>query len=306
MHTEHENNNLDTINLVLVFSVLKKEYKLILFSTLLPAIIGFFYFINIPKEYTATGKIMPEISFKASNGMAGIYDLLRKFNNDTDLYNTEITSSELYAEILKTNDFYEYILSKKVKTIDNRKISFKTYYYDIMKNEKSNSVSNDRIKYYNATRDIQTRIVVTNTNKKNSVIVVNAKMPDPVVAADIANFTITYLTDFITKYRTEKSRKELHFIENLQKNLSKDSLQNKAISEEIHNSLAASKVKMKIKIQEDTPVFQILEKAQIPVISSNTSTNIALILLGGIGLFIGVFIAFLRNGNYKYLVNQSK
>ena len=307
--TTKKDNELISISLRPLLAVLNKEYKIILSVTILFPIIGIFYILNTPKEYISTGRIMPEITYKASNGMGGLYDLLKKYNNNIDLYNTEVTNPELYVEILKTNDYYNFILNKNVQTSNNQKISFKSYYNCLFENndsffEKGNSKTktNEKIKYYRIIQDIQKRIAIT-TIKKNNLIFVTVKMPDPVVAADIANFSINYLIDYITKYRTEKARQELHFIENLLKKVSKDSSKNEAFSKEIQNSLLASTIQMKIKIQEDTPIFQVLEKAQIPVISSNSATYTILIAYIFIGFLIGFVIAFIRNNNYKMFLN---
>lgn len=308
--TDQRNNELTPINLSSVFISLKKEYKIILSTVILFPIIGVFYILNTPKEYTSIGKIMPEISYKVSNGMGGLYEILKKYNNSVDLYNTEITSTELYGEILKTKDFYDYLLTEKVKTINDKKISFKSYCdYNLQNknsffgNGNSDSTANSKMKHYSI-QDIQKRIVV-NAVKKNSIILVAVKMPDPSVAADIANSTITYLIDYITKYRTEKARQELQFIENLQKKNLEDSSKNEAFTKEMQNNLSASTIQMKIKIQEDTPIFQVLEKAQIPVMSSNTPPYLILTALIFIGFVVGVVIAFLRNNNYKLLFNSN-
>ncbi|WP_316636191.1 Wzz/FepE/Etk N-terminal domain-containing protein [uncultured Flavobacterium sp.] len=305
--TTEENNETISISLSSLFIVLKREYKIILLVTLLFSIFGIFYVLSIPKEYISTGKIMPEVSYKASNGIAGINQLLKKYNGNVDLYNTEITSPELYAEILNTSDFYDYILTKEVTTRTNKKMSFKSYYDLNLENnksffqkEKSDFKPNDKIKYYNIIQDIQKRIIIT-TVKKNNLIFVTAQMQDPVVAANIANFTITYLIDYITKYRTEKARQELHFIENLQKNVSKDSTKKDALKEEIQNSLSTSIIQMKIKIQEDTPTIQVLEKAQISVVNNEPSIS-QLIGFIFLGFLIGVIVAFLRNHNYKTIL----
>lgn len=307
--TNNENKESEAISILSIVTVLKKEYKTILLVALFFSIIGFIYALNIRKEYTSTGKIMPEVSYKASNGMGGMYQLLKKFNNNIDLYNTEITNPELHAEIISTNDFYNYILSKKVRTSSNKIITFKSYCDNNLKNHnsflkrgKSNSTTNDKLKYYNTTQEIQKRIITT--TQKNNLTVISVKMPDPSVAADIANFTITYLIDYITQYRTEKIRKKLHFIENLQKNISTDSLKNESSAKEIQNSLLAASVQMKIQIQEDTPIIQVLEKAQIPVVSSNTPISTILITAISLGLLIGTIIAFLKNNNYKILLNN--
>ncbi|TPG33947.1 hypothetical protein [Flavobacterium pectinovorum] len=291
-----------------LFLILKWEFKIILSVTSLFTIIGLFYVLNIQKEYISTGKIMPEVSYKAPNGMAGVYQLLKKYNNNIDLYNTEITSSDLYAEIIKTNDFCKYILSKNVKTSTNKIISLKSYYDYYLQNNtslvekrKSNSTITDGIKYNS---NIQKRIVVT-TSKKSNVILVTAQMPDPSVAADVANLTMAYLMDYITHYRTEKARNELQFIENLQKNISKDATKNDISANEIQNNLVALTVQMQIQIQEDTPVFQILEKAEIPLSSSEPSIFNILITFSFIGFLIGVVIAYLKNNNYKILFDST-
>ncbi|MEO6177945.1 MAG: Wzz/FepE/Etk N-terminal domain-containing protein [Flavobacterium circumlabens] len=301
--TTIKDNEYISISLSPLFIVLKREYKIILSITSFFLIIGIFYLLNVSREYTATSKIMPEVSYKASNGMAGIYDVLKKYNSNIDLYNTEITSSELYAEILKTNDFYEYILKKEVTTNTNKKTSFKLYYDSILENK---SIFFGKGKSYSSTniQDIQKRIAIS-TAKKNNLILVTVNLPDPSVAADIANFTTTYLIDYITKYRTEKARQKLKFIENLQKDVSKDSAKSEDLTKEIQENLIALTVQMKIQIQEDTPVFQILEKAQSSVNSSEPSVPSTLAMFIFAGLLAGVIISFLKNGNYKMLLNSN-
>ncbi|MCD0467299.1 Wzz/FepE/Etk N-terminal domain-containing protein [Flavobacterium sp. ENC] len=286
--TDQKNNEFILVNLNSLIVVLKREYKIILAFTALFPIIGLFYILSIPNEYTATSKIMPEVSYKAPNGMAGIYQLLKKYNSNIDLYNTEITSPDLYAEILHTNDFYQYVLSRKVKTKNNREISLKSYCDD--------NLGNNNL-------FLQKRIAVS-TNKKNNITLVTVNMPDPSVAADMANFTTTYLINYITRYRTEKARKKLHFIENLQKEFSTDSTKSKDLTKEIQDNLQASTIQMKLQIQEDTPIFQILEKAQ-PPLNSNKPSIPEILALFVAGFLIGIIIAFLRNHNYKILLTSN-
>jgi uncharacterized protein involved in exopolysaccharide biosynthesis len=306
-----ENNEYISISISPLLAVLKREYKVILLVTLVSSIIGFVNILITPKEYISTSKIMPEVAYKASNGIAGINQLLRKYNGNIDLYNTEITSPELYAEILNTSEFYNYIATKEVTTSTNKKMSFQSYYdFNFEKNksffqkEESDFKSNSKIKSHSIIQDIQKRIVIT--VKKNNLIFVTAKMQDPVVAADVANFTVTYLIDYITKYRTEKTYKELLFIEGLKEDVSKDSTKSDALKEEIQNSLSTSIIQMKIKIQEDTPTIQVLEKAQIPVVNSEPSVPKVLLGFTFLGFLIGVVIAFLRKHNYKMIFNSNQ
>lgn len=298
--TTINNNESILVFLSSILSILKREYKVVLLLTFLFPIIGFFYILSIPKEFIACSKIMPEVLYKASDGMAGINQVLKKYNNNVDLYNTEITSSELYAEILKTNDFYDYIFNKKLK-INNNEVSFKSYCEYNLQNK--NIFSRKGKSYSTVTReDVEKRIVIT-TSKKNNLILVTVNMPDPSVAADIANFTTVYFIDYIVRYRTQKARQKLHFIEHLQKDISKDSVKSEDLTKEIQNSLSVLTVQMKIQIQEDTPIFQILEKAQPTVRSSEPSMAKMLSSFIFSGFLIGIVIAFLRNNNYKIFLN---
>ncbi|WP_343613156.1 hypothetical protein [Flavobacterium sp.] len=306
--TPKENNEDWSVFFASLFLILKKEYKIILLATLFFSIIGISYILITPKEYVSIGKIMPEVSYKASNGMGGLNELLKKYNGNIDVYNTEITNPELYGEIINTNEFYDYILAKEIKTKTNKKMSFKGYYDLKQKNktsffdkEQSSFKTNDKITHYNIVQDIQTKIIVA-TAKKTNLISVSVKMEDPVVAADIANFSIIYIIDYITKYRTEKTRQELRFIENLQKEVSKDSSKSTYLKNEIQNSLSASLIQMKIKIQEDTPAIQVLEKPRIPVFTSEPPAFKVFAEFTFLGLVIGIIIAFLKNYNYKTLI----
>ncbi|PUU70488.1 hypothetical protein DBB36_08535, partial [Flavobacterium sp. WLB] len=74
--TIEKNNEFQLLSKLLM--LLKKEYKIILLITSFFSIFGFFYLLSIPKEYISIGKIMPEVSYKASNGIAGINELLKK------------------------------------------------------------------------------------------------------------------------------------------------------------------------------------------------------------------------------------
>ena len=62
----------------------------------------------------------------------------------------------------------------------------------------------------NNIKDLKERIICT-YDKKVGVITISVKMPDPVVAANVARFSMNYLTDYIINYRTEKQKRDLDF-----------------------------------------------------------------------------------------------
>ncbi|MBW4358894.1 Wzz/FepE/Etk N-terminal domain-containing protein [Flavobacterium taihuense] len=295
-----------SINLSPLIKIIIKEIKIILIFMFLFLLFGILYILNTPKEYVSIGKIMPEVAHKPSNGMGAIFETLKKYNGNLDLYNTEITKSDLYEDIVKTKDFYDYLLTKKVQT-RNKKVGFKTYNkYNLIPDNtfisKINTTykTNTRIEEYNIRQNIQKRITITGV-KKNNVILVSVKMPDPYVASDIATYTIKYLIDYITKYRTEKARQELHFLENLLKEVMKDNLKNEVFSKEIQKSLLASIIQMKIKIEEDKPHLQILEQPEIPVINNESSKLLIILVSAFIGFTIGFIFSLFKNDYYRII-----
>lgn len=282
------------IDFLIYFKIIKAEKNIILLTILISILIGGFYAIysNSKPEFEAIGKIMPEVAIKPDNGLGGLYEVLKKYGSNTDMYNTDITRPEIYGEIINTKTFYDYLLLKNVKTVKGKKLLFKTYYYANLAPENSiteHEKNVDRKLEYFYQQNIQSRIKINNS-KNNNVVSVYVKMPDPVVAANIANFTIDYLIEFITKYRTEKAHQELLFVEKLiDETLKTD------ISKEVKTNLLTSSIQMKIKIQEDTPVIQVLENAQIPMFKSNKSNILIMSPFIFFGFIAGMVIALFKN-----------
>ncbi|MBK0381796.1 hypothetical protein I5M32_02385 [Pedobacter sp. SD-b] len=285
------------IDLHAFLKIIKAEKKIILIAIFLSVIIGSFYAIyyNSEPKFVAVGKIMPEVASKPTNGLGGLYEILKKYNSNSDVYNTDITRPELYGEIINTKAFFDYLISKKVETANTKEILFKTYCNTRLMPESvfhQNEKEFDKVGAYSYQEIIQKRIEISTS--KNKVVSVSVEMPDQIVAAKIANYTIDYLIDFIIKYRTKKARQELLFVENLINNTPKEGL-----SKEVKSDLLASLVQMKIKIQEDTPVIQVLEYASIPVFKSNQSNIIIILPFMFLGLIIGIFAALFKNKTYK-------
>jgi len=268
-----------TIDFVKFFKILISEKKILGLSVFISLVLSVFYFYGIKTEYTATGKILPEVAHKPINGLGGLFELLKKYSGNVDLYNTEITPQNLYVEIINTKSFYNYLTTRNIISINKKIIKFKDYH-------ESNLLEN-----------IQKRIQIT-VEKKHSIVLVSVNLSNPIIAANIANCTIDYIISYITKYRTEKARQELFFIEELLKNSKKENF-----SKEIQNNLLASIIQMKIKIQEDTPNIQVLEYAPIPAINNNPPLYKIIIPFISLGLLVGIILVLFINSNYKKLIN---
>ncbi|MDT8887195.1 GNVR domain-containing protein [Aquirufa sp. LEPPI-3A] len=165
-------------------------------------------------------------------------------------------------------------------------------------------------------------------DKKNNLIKITAITGDPVVSANLANLILIQLRKYIVQYRTEKARKELDFLmdrqaearkrydqslftlsnykdqnRNVFLNVAKD--QGKKLQYEVdlafnvYSNLTNQTTEAKIKLQKETPVFKVLEPAQIPL--KRSSPKRSLITLGAmfLGLFASLVGLFLKTANMR-------
>ena len=169
--------------------------------------------------------------------------------------------------------------------------------------------------------------VVTALDKKTGVITMSVKMQDPLIAATLAKFTQDYLLKYVIQYRTEKTQKDIDFLasridkarkhyekalfayshyqdmnRNLFLNIAKDEgkkLQHEVeLAYNLYTQLATQLEETKIRIHRETPVFKVLEPAQVPVKKSSPSRGIIIVGFTLLGLFISVVGITVRNFHF--------
>lgn len=154
--------------------------------------------------------------------------------------------------------------------------------------------------------DLKKRISAT-LDEESGILTVSSEMGDPKLAAHVAKYTIEELTLYLTDYRTEKVLRDLSYIqEQLEKaevrfkeaqlvlanfrDSNQGNLSARARTEEqrlnseyqlsfnLYNSLTQRFEEAKLKVQEETPVFKVLQPVQVPV-SDETSGALILIII---------------------------
>ncbi len=173
--------------------------------------------------------------------------------------------------------------------------------------------------------------IVVEIDKKSNLIKIAVTSLDPVVSANLANLVLIQLRKYIIHYRTEKARKELNFLidrqaearkrydqalftlsnykdqnRNVFLNVAKD--QGKKLQYEVdlafsvYSNLTSQTTEAKIKLQKETPVFKVLEPAQIPL--KRSSPKRSLITAGALflGLFSALIFVFFKSVNMKELL----
>lgn len=159
-------------------------------------------------------------------------------------------------------------------------------------------------------------------NKKTAVIEINVRMQDPLISATVTEVVLKKLQTYITNYRTQKAKQDLSFTEKVytearaeyykaqqayakfedtNKNIisashrtEQERLKNEmTLTFNVYNSLAQKYEQDKLKIQEQTPVYVIIDPATVPL--KATSPNKPLILLAFL------FLSFLATVGYLFL-----
>jgi uncharacterized protein involved in exopolysaccharide biosynthesis len=155
--------------------------------------------------------------------------------------------------------------------------------------------------------------IVLSVDKKNSVMTMTVTTQDPQVAAKICDEVIARLQTYVTSYRTEKSRKDLAYFEALYEEYKEayfasqqryasyvdrnqgvvlhrvkteqERLQNEMnLNYQLYNACAQQLQTAKAKVQQETPVFTVINPPQVPLKRSKPSKMtilVASIFLGG-------------------------
>jgi uncharacterized protein involved in exopolysaccharide biosynthesis len=140
---------------------------------------------------------------------------------------------------------------------------------------------------------IKSRINIS-VDKKTDVITLSITMQSPEISAHIADTVIAYLQSYVINYRTEKARQDLLFAERMfkesQKNYYKtqqeyatfldqnlnitslryktkeESLRNElSLSYGLYNQMAQQLQLAKVKVQDMTPVYSVIQPAVVPI-----------------------------------------
>ncbi len=218
--------------------LLRKKLKVIVWCTIIAAILGFLIAWCIPKEYESSASIIPESEVPENSGLSALTNMA-----GIDLGNGEdAIGPDLYPTVVCSNRFIVDLLYTPVQTIDGKVDTdlityLKEYTHRPWWGNISKSIGNMMKKLnppaqYNA-REEGERInperlsiedermleglknsIDCNMDDKTGMINIAFRTQDPLVAKTIVDTLMVHLQDFITAYRTNKARIDLeHYLE---------------------------------------------------------------------------------------------
>lgn len=306
------------------------------------AIIAIF---SIPKEYTTTVTLAPEISGN-TRSLGNMGALAAMAGLRTSSASNDALSPELYPDIVASTSFavdlfnipvedakgelhttvYDY-LTQNIRTpwwstimgLPSRCIGWIS---SLFKSEEAVAVSDSTgVNTFQLTPaqsgvvgTLNSRIQVT-VDKKSWLITLSVTMQDPLISATLTDSVMQKLQGYIVDYRTNKARKDLEFTQKLynenQANYyraqqiyarfvdnnqdltlrsaeaQEERLRNEmTLAYNVYNTTAQQLELAKAKVQENTPIFTVVQPATVPLAPSKPSKMMilaAFIFLAGAG-----------------------
>jgi uncharacterized protein involved in exopolysaccharide biosynthesis len=173
-----------------------------------------------------------------------------------------------------------------------------------------------------AAGELSKRIKVKEGESANT-LVISVEMQDPVVAAQLTDSVVKCLTKYSIDYKTQKTKTDLDFVEkqyleakdkylSAQRALAYYQDQNKNVilastkaeearltsefnmASSIYTSIAQQLEQAKMKVQESTPVFKVIEPAKLSTNKSSPQPSVVFIALSIIGLAVSCLIITLQ------------
>ena len=229
------------IDLVELAARLWRERRRIIKWCLWGALTGLIIAFSIPKEYTVTVKLAPEVQGN-KNSSLGILSQMAGINIGS-LNSADAMSPELYPDIVQSVPFMTELFGVEVADAKDRKTMplydyvseelrgpwwgavlaapFKAlgWFAGLFRAEEPEDEGpTDPFRLTKeeneVVRSLQERIS-TSVDKKTQVVSLSVTMQDPLIAATLTDTVMLNLQNHITQYRTDKARHDLEFTQRL-------------------------------------------------------------------------------------------
>ena len=285
------------------------------------AIIGIVAGFSIPKTYRASAMLAPEMQQRVGSGVSSIASMMGvSLDNSMDAIDYE-----MYPDVISSTPFLFELLDLNVKTKDGQiDTTLQGYILNHQKSpwwshvigapfkalgwaislvkqeEESNSDSVADLDLFNLPKEQRRAIkymaekIIVSVDKKTGKTQLSLEMQDPLVVATVLEAVLNNLKDYMSEYRTSKSRQD---VENLavicedrkqeyyaaQKayalytDSNKNIVQNSSKAEgqrlqqemnlayQVYSQVATQLEGARIKVQQDKPVFAVIRPVTVPL-----------------------------------------
>lgn len=332
-----------------VIRIRKKIYKAIGIGLLIGIVVA----ISIPKQYTVTVTLSPEMGSAKEGGLSGLAaSFLGSGVTIGDV--SDALNASLSADIVSSTPFLLELSAMKIPVTRNEVMTLDTYLDEesspwwsyviglpgmviggvkslfienedgVMSSDKASLGTIELSK--KELRKIGTlkKMITASVDKKTSMTSVTVTCQNPKVAAVVADSVVNKLQEYIIGYRTSKAKEDCLYLEKLFKErqleyyaaqqkyadyldshdniilqsvrAEQERLQNDmSLAYQVYSQVASQLQIARAKVQEEKPVFAIVEPAVVPLEPSGTSKKIY--VLASIFLLVCVVIFWNLFGN---------
>ena len=324
--TDLDTSSKDEIDLVEILCkiivIRKKIYKV----AGIGLIIGVIVALSIPKQYTVKVTLSPEMgSSKGTNGLAG---LAASFLGSGELLDITVSSSNKSKDITlasyldeQTSPWWSYVIGLPGIIIN----SIKSLFEDDNNIDIDNKVKRGAIELTKEESEkIATlkRSITALVDQKTAITNISVTLQDPKITAVVADSVVCKLQEYIINYRTSKAKEDCSYLEKLCKErqqeyyvaqkkyalyidthddiilqsvrAEQERLQNDMnLAYQVYSQVASQLQVARAKVQEEKPVFAVLEPAVVPQYPSGMGLKIYVLLfmfLAIVGTISWIFI----------------
>lgn len=341
---ENDELNIDWMEILRkIIAIRKTLYK----AAGVGVVLGIIIALSIPKQYTVTVTLSPEMSGdKASGGLAS---LASSFLGGAASNSPDALNATLAPDIVASTPFILELFNTRVQTLDGKLDTTLVAYLDEQKTPwwgyiiKAPSMAIGAIKSLFAEETDTVSVlnpfqltskeagkvssikqaITAEVNNKTAKTTISVTLQDPKVTAIVADSVVAKLQQYIIDYRIKKAKEDCAYLEELYKErqqeyyeaqskyahyfdsnrnialqsvrAEQERLQNDmSLAYQVYSQVAQQLQVARAKIQEEKPVFAVVEPATIPLKSSGTSRKV---ILAGI-----IFLVVCSTGIWSLLI----
>ena len=309
-------------------------------------LIGIVVAISIPKRYTVTVTLSPEMSSNKNGGLSG---LAASFlgSGVTMGDGIDALNASLSADIVSSTPFLLELYAMKIPMSKDEVMTLNTYLDEesspwwsyviglpgmVIGGVKSLFAEKDELISFDKTSlgtielskmesmkiEILKKMITASVDKKTSMTSVTATFQDPKVAAVVADSVVKKLQEYIIDYRTFKAKEDCLYLEKLFKERQQEyyeaqkkyadymdshdniilqsvrseqeRLQNDmSLAYQVYSQVASQLQIARAKVQEEKPVFAVVEPAVVPLYPSGTSRKLYVLVFVFLSVCIVIF-----------------
>lgn len=299
-------------------------------------ILGIIIALSIPKQYTVTVTLSPEMGGDKAGG--GLASLASSFLGGGASSSPDALNATLAPDIVASTPFILELFNTRVQTLDGELDTTLVAYLDEQKSpwfsyivkapgmaigaikslfaEKTDTIS--VLNPFQLTEKEASKVegikqaLTADVDKKTAKTTISVTLQDPKVTAIVADSVVAKLQQYIIDYRIKKAKEDCAYLEQLYKErqqeyyeaqskyahyfdsnrniafqsvrAEQERLQNDMnLAYQVYSQVAQQLQVARAKIQEEKPVFAVVEPATIPLEASGTSRKTILL---GVILFV--------------------